>query len=115
MTQRFLGGSAGWMNPSRNVDNGEHEVVALGRDGKERFRLGSNGQQTGQVNIRLAATTGTNGALHVADSQNFRVQKFDSNGNFLLAFGASVLAISKAVGAQWQRPAKPPQLPVTPR
>ena len=115
MTQRFLGGSAGWVNLSRKVDNGEHKVVAFGRDGKERFRLGSNGQQTGQFNIPLAETTGADCALYVADSGNFRIQKFDANGNFLLAFGVSGPAISKAVGTQWQRPAKPPQLPVTPR
>ena len=70
---------------------------------------------TGQFNVPLAATTGAEGALYVADSGNFRIQKFDTNRNFLLAFGVSGPAISKAVGTQWQRPAKPPQLPVTPR
>ena len=70
---------------------------------------------TGQFNIPLSATTGADCALYVANSGNFRIQKFDANGNFLLAFGANGPAISKAVGAQWQCPAKPPQLPVTPR
>lgn len=71
------------------VDNADHKVVAFGRDGKERFRLGPRGQQNGQFNIPLAAATAADGALYVADSGNFRVQKFDANGKFLFTFGAS--------------------------
>lgn len=69
------------------VDNEDHKVVAFGRDGKERFRLGPRGSEPGRFNIPLAAATGADGALYVVDSGNFRVQKFDAQGRFLFAFG----------------------------
>lgn len=72
-----------------DVANQDHKVVALARDGTERFRLGPRGREPGQFNIPLAAATDGAGALYVVDFGNFRIQKFDSTGKFLFTFGSS--------------------------
>lgn len=70
-----------------DIGNVEHKVVAFGRDGTERFRIGPRGGEQGKFNIPLAAATGADGSLYVVDSGNFRVQKFDPNGKFVFSFG----------------------------
>lgn len=72
-----------------DVANADHKVVAFAPDGSERFRLGPRGAEAGKFNIPLAAAVGNDGALHIVDAGNFRVQKFDANGKFLLSFGGN--------------------------
>src|SRR4249919_350037 len=49
------------------------------------------GRGAGQVNLPLgAAVDQSSGDLYVADRNNFRIDKFDSEGNFLLAWGFGV-------------------------
>lgn len=71
-----------------DLGNDDHKVVAMDREGKEKFRLGPRGQANGSFNIPLAATVARDGSLIVADAGNFRVQVFDADGKFKLAFGA---------------------------
>lgn len=70
-----------------DLDNTEHKVVALGPDGRERFRLGPRGVEDGKFNIPLAAAVAGDGTLYVVDSGNFRIQAFDGQGNFRFSFG----------------------------
>jgi hypothetical protein len=72
-----------------DVANNDHKVVAFAPDGSERFRLGPRGAEPGQFNIPLAAAVGTDGSLHIVDAGNFRIQKFDANGKFIMSFGGS--------------------------
>lgn len=70
-----------------SVEGDDHRVVALARDGKERFELGPRGSEPGQFNIPLAAATAPDGTLYVVDSGNFRVQAFTPDGRFKFQFG----------------------------
>jgi len=49
--------------------------------------IGSRGQKPGEFNLPLQATVAQDGTLYVVDSGNFRVQAFDSKGNFKMTFG----------------------------
>ena len=70
-----------------NVESDDHKVVALARDGTERFVLGPRGSGPGQFNIPLAAATARDGTIFVADSGNFRIQAFSPKGDFKFQFG----------------------------
>ncbi|MBI5109855.1 MAG: hypothetical protein HZA62_14045 [Rhodocyclales bacterium] len=70
-----------------NVESDDHKVVALARDGTERFVLGPRGNGPGQFNIPLAAATARDGTIYVADSGNFRIQAFGPTGDFKFQFG----------------------------
>ena len=50
-----------------------------------------DGQFSANAGVAVDNSTGTSkGDVYVADSSNHRIEKFDSSGNFLLAFGANV-------------------------
>jgi hypothetical protein len=51
---------------------------------------GSNGSGDGDFTNAWAISIDSSGNLYVVDSSNRRVQKYDSNGNFLLTFGWGV-------------------------
>jgi DNA-binding beta-propeller fold protein YncE len=66
-------------------------------DGKEEFevcttacRAGILGSGAGQFELPNAVATDASGDFYVVDRENFRVQKFDSEGHFLLTFGKGV-------------------------
>ena len=48
---------------------------------------GGSGTGQGQFNNPRAIAVAPDGSVYVADSKNNRIQKFDAQGNFLLAFG----------------------------
>jgi subtilisin len=48
---------------------------------------GSSGPNTGQFNNPHAVAIDSSGNVYVVDSSNHRVQKFDSNGNFITKWG----------------------------
>ncbi|MCD6374305.1 MAG: NHL repeat-containing protein [Caldisericaceae bacterium] len=53
----------------------------------EEFRLGQEGQQSGQFNRPLALAVSQDGVLFVVDSGNNRLQLFDLEGHFLKTVG----------------------------
>ena len=50
---------------------------------------GSQGSADGQFNSPFDIAVGKSGNIYVADSGNNRIQKFDSNGNFLSTWGTT--------------------------
>ncbi len=52
------------------------------------FMFGSSGASTGQFSLPDGIVTDSAGNIYVSDSGNQRIQKFDSSGNFLLAWGS---------------------------
>jgi len=48
---------------------------------------GSSGSDDGQFNLPQGVSVDSSGNVYVADAGNHRIQKFDSNGNFLLTWG----------------------------
>lgn len=49
--------------------------------------LGGRGSERGEFNLPLLADTGPNGTLYVVDGGNFRVQAFNPDGSWKMAFG----------------------------
>lgn len=51
------------------------------------FTFGSRGTETGQFDHPFGVAVDGSGNIYVADTRNVRVQKFASNGSFILQFG----------------------------
>jgi len=49
--------------------------------------IGSRGSAPGQFKFPQAIDTDEQGNLYVADADNHRIQKFDSQGNYIMSFG----------------------------
>jgi len=48
---------------------------------------GSFGSGDGQFNVAVGVATDGSGNVYVADSRNYRIQKFDASGTFLYTWG----------------------------
>jgi tripartite motif-containing protein 71 len=77
------------------LDAGNNRIQKFDQTGKFVMMLGVSGAGDGEFNFQRGAgdfigglALDTQGNLYVADNQNQRVQKFDSNGNFLLKWGS---------------------------
>ncbi len=67
----------------------EHKVVVFdGLTGKRLDDIGRRGGEPGEFNLPRDVTVAPDGSVYVVDGGNFRVQKFDKEGKFLLSFGA---------------------------
>jgi hypothetical protein len=65
------------------------QALALGARVYSSF--GSEGPAAGQLDAPTSVAVDlSSGDVYVADSQNFRVEKFDASGNFILMFGKDV-------------------------
>jgi sugar lactone lactonase YvrE len=78
-----------------SVESDDHKIVVYAPDGKERYRIGVRGAETGNFNMPLAAAVGPDGSLYVADTGNFRIQVFDADGKFRFAFGGAGASLGK--------------------
>lgn len=64
-------------------------TVALGQTAPTfLFKFGTGGSGNGQFNFPYDVAVDASGNIYVADSNNHRIQKFDSSGNFLLKWGS---------------------------
>jgi len=70
------------------VDRLGHRVLIMNRrSGEIESSFGSFGDGEGEFNIPTAISRDEDGNLYVTDVANFRIQEFDSEGNFILSFG----------------------------
>jgi len=70
------------------VNSDMHHVYVLdATSGKLIRRIGRRGSGNGEFNLPLQAAVAPDGTLYVVDSGNFRVEAFDTDGNFLSSFG----------------------------
>ncbi|TNF56088.1 hypothetical protein EP227_01280 [bacterium] len=69
-------------------DLNRHQVIVIDKEsGKTVQTLGSIGTEEGSLFKPTHVTVDREGNIYVNDAFNFRIQKFDPNGNFLKAFG----------------------------
>lgn len=61
------------------------------------FKFGGSGSGNGVFQYPIGMAFDASENLYIADQNNHRVQKFDSNGNFIRAFGASYLSSPQGV------------------
>ncbi|NDY41417.1 6-bladed beta-propeller [Dissulfurirhabdus thermomarina] len=69
------------------ADTTAHEVVALGPDGRPRFRFGGRGTGPGRFNFPTDLWVDREGLIYVTDALNARIQVFDPEGRFLRQIG----------------------------
>lgn len=75
--------------PDHNVYvSNEFEVRVFDQDGNQIDTIGIGGSGPGEFNQARGMDFDSNGNLYVADMANSRVQVFDTNHNFLFAFGS---------------------------
>ena len=70
------------------ADTRDHEIEILDKKtGEPLGVIGEPGLEEGQFYHPTNLSVDKDGNLYVTDTINFRIQKFDSDGNFLMAFG----------------------------
>ena len=62
---------------------GNSRVIKFSKDGTYLFEWGKFGNNQGEFNIPHGIDLDKNGYVYVADRENNRIQKFDSEGNFI--------------------------------
>jgi hypothetical protein len=70
-------------------DNGAGFEICVPAKG-DTCKVGISGTGAGQLGVGQGVAVDSSGNVYVVDWFNFRVQKFDSSGNFLLMFGDGV-------------------------
>ncbi len=83
------------------TDIGDHTVKILTSGGKLTKKIGGRGSKEGKFSFPNALCVDTNGLIFVADSNNGRVQVFDSNGSYLRQLkgsGTRKLSLPRGVG-----------------
>lgn len=68
-------------------DTSLHQVIAIDRQGKERFRFGGRGTGPGQFNFPTDIAVDSRGRVIVTDALNARIQLFSPEGRPLGSFG----------------------------
>jgi tripartite motif-containing protein 71 len=87
------------------VDSWNHRIQKFDSNGKFLLKWGSEGSGEGQFGSGsgtggpLGVTVNSEGNVYVADTLNHRIQKFDSNGKFLLKWGSE-----GSEGSHFKRP-----------
>lgn len=65
----------------------DNKILKYSNIGKFLNFYGSRGTDEGRFNNPLSITIDSRNNIYVADTDNHRIQQFDSNGNFILSFG----------------------------
>lgn len=74
----------------------DHEIEVLDKtSGDHLFTIGERGNGDGQFNFPTNMALGPKGNLYICDTGNFRVQKFDLDGNFLSSLGSAGVGIGQ--------------------
>lgn len=72
------------------VDTGEHHVVAFNLKGEKLFEFGTRGEGEGEFNFPThIALHPVTGEIYVADSMNFRIERFTPEGKFIRSLGSA--------------------------
>lgn len=69
---------------------GNSRVVKFSKEGDYLFEWGTYGNKQGEFNIPHGIDLDTKGNIYVADRENNRIQKFDSDGNFIAVWQNTV-------------------------
>lgn len=69
------------------TDAAGHQCVAVDLEGREQLRFGGHGAAPGQFNRPTFLAVAPDGDLLIADSMNFRIQRFTSDGQHVGTFG----------------------------
>lgn len=78
-----------WVVDNGGVDTQEHHLYKFDAiSGQLLKTIGTRGKEEGEFNLPLEAATGPDGTVYVVDGGNFRVQAFNPDGSFKMAFGA---------------------------
>ena len=78
-----------WVVDNGGVDTQEHHLYMFDAITGELLKtIGTRGKEEGEFNLPLQAATAPDGTVYVVDGGNFRVQAFNPDGTFKLAFGA---------------------------
>jgi DNA-binding beta-propeller fold protein YncE len=73
-----------------------HEVLVLDRKtGDVAFKIGKGGNKDGEFHTPTTLSLGADGNLYVADSMNFRIQKFTPEGKFVRVVGGAGTALGQ--------------------
>jgi len=79
------------LNPANHLlyvsDSGAHAIVVLTTEGDFIRRFGTRGSSTGELNYPAQIACDSKGNVFVADTLNFRVQRFSAQGDPLGSFG----------------------------
>lgn len=79
------------------VADGRNYVLEFDSTGKYLQAVGAGGSQPGYFNMPRGIAFDTNGNIYVADAGNNRIQKFASNGQFLLEWGSLIPSQSSLI------------------
>jgi DNA-binding beta-propeller fold protein YncE len=78
-----------WVIDNGGVDSDNHHLYKFDAVSGELLQtIGQRGKEVGNFNLPMQVATGPDGTVYVNDAGNFRVQAFDSDGNFKSTFGA---------------------------
>jgi DNA-binding beta-propeller fold protein YncE len=82
-------GLTAWVVDNGGVDTQNHHLLKFDAISGELLKtIGTRGKNEGDFNLPLQVATGPDGVVYVVDGGNFRVQAFNPDGSFKMAFGA---------------------------
>jgi DNA-binding beta-propeller fold protein YncE len=81
-------GLTAWVVDNGGVDTQEHHLFKFDAiTGEILKKIGTRGKNQGEFNLPLQVATAPDGTVYVNDGGNFRIQAFNPDGTFKLAFG----------------------------
>jgi len=81
-------GSKAYVIDTGGVDTQDHHLYIFDAHSGDLLKtIGNRGKEEGDFNLALQVSTAPDGTVYVTDSGNFRVQAFNADGSFKMAFG----------------------------
>ena len=82
-------GLTAWVVDNGGVDSQSHHLLKFDAISGDLLKtIGTRGKNQGDFNLPLQVATAPDGTAYVVDGGNFRVQAFNPDGSFKMAFGA---------------------------